>query len=56
MKTALVTCISFLALALMAHGQDSTPSPAATSSAFTVTTSIAPTAVPSTTPAASTEG
>ena len=51
MKTALI-CIWFLALASLALGQDQTPSPAATASAFTVTTSItpnAPTASPSAT-------
>ncbi|MDQ6939807.1 MAG: DUF6249 domain-containing protein [Verrucomicrobiota bacterium] len=53
MKTALVTCFASIALALLAFGQDPTPSPAATSSAFTVTTSIAPTAVPSASPIAS---
>ncbi len=53
MKTALLTCFASIALALLAFGQDPTPSPAATSSAFTVTTSIAPTAVPSATPSAS---
>src|SRR5450755_4719588 len=47
MKTALLICISTLALCLCAFGQDPTASPSATSSAFTVTTSIAPTAVPS---------
>jgi hypothetical protein len=52
-KTALVTCISLVALALIARGQDPTASPAATASAFTVTTSIAPTAVPSATPSGS---
>ncbi|MGZ4986338.1 MAG: hypothetical protein ACXV8A_09620, partial [Chthoniobacterales bacterium] len=45
MKTALVTCISSLALALMALGQDQTPSPAASSP----TASLAPAATASAT-------
>ncbi len=39
MKTALLICISFLALALMALGQDQTPSPAVSSPTATISAS-----------------